>query len=125
MLKKIAVPMIAALMCAPAFPRADWNSLRFALEDARSMLERIAKSGDFEEAKDNARRARNALDDAAMAASDINCPSAYSELDDAATKTRRARDADDVEDFSDNIRRAIRSYNDAVRYLKQCTNSRN
>ncbi|BDB29517.1 DUF3168 domain-containing protein (plasmid) [Cupriavidus sp. P-10] len=110
----------AVAMAAPAC-HADWNTLRFALDEARSRLDRIAKSSDFEEAKDNARRAKNALEDAAMAASDINCPSAYSELDNAATRARRARDAPDVDEFSDNYRRAVRGFNDAIGYLRQCS----
>lgn len=120
----MSVVLASSALLLPMSVRADWSTLHYALDEARSKLERVAKSSDLDEARDNARRAKNALDDAAMAASDINCPSAYSELDDAATRAKRARDAYDVDDFSDNYRRALRSYNDAVDYLRQCAKRR-
>lgn len=115
---------VAATIVWPTVSVADWSSLRFALDDAKDKLQKVAKSSDFEEAKDYARRAKNALDDASIAASDINCPAAYSELDDAARRARRARDAGDVEEFSDEYRQAVRGYNDAVAYLQQCARRR-
>ena len=108
------------MLLAPTIGHADWDSLGYALDEARTLLERVSKSTDLDDAKNNIRRAKNALEDAALAASDIDCPSGYMELDDAATKARRARDADGVEEFNDNYRRTIRSYNDALVYLRQC-----
>jgi hypothetical protein len=88
--KNVAVAMMCAVMFGPAISRADWNNLRPALDEARSKLERISRSSDFDDAKYNAGRAKSALDDAVSAAASINCPMDHSELDDAATMARRA-----------------------------------
>jgi hypothetical protein len=122
--KNVAVAMMCAAMFAPAISHADWSNLRPALDDARSKLERISQSSDFDDAKYNAGRAKSALDDAVSAGASINCPMARSELDDAATMARRARDSDDGDEFSYNVRRAIHSYNDSIGYLKQCTSAK-
>lgn len=90
------------------------------VDDARSKLRRAANERSLEEAKDQARRAKSALEDAAQSAMDCQCQTAYSEFDDAATRARRARDADDAEDFVDNLNRAIRSYNYALQALRAC-----
>ncbi|WP_087649967.1 hypothetical protein [Caballeronia choica] len=123
-LKKVAVAMLVATLFSPAISFADWNSLRPALDDARSRLERISRSSDFDDAKFNAGRAKSALEDAESAAASIDCPMAHSELDDAATMARRARDAYDSNEFSYNVRRAIRSYNDSIDYLRLCANAK-
>ena len=94
--------------------------LSYSVDDARSRLRRAANEDDLDNAKDHARRAKNALDDAAMAALDCQCTVAYSEFDDAARRARRARDADGAEDFADQLNRAIRSYNSAIQALRTC-----
>jgi len=78
----------------------------------------------LEDARNYARRARSALDDAASSARDCDCQSANSEFDDAATRARRARDSDNARDFSDNLNRSIRSFNDALDHLRSCANRR-
>lgn len=98
--------------------------LTYAVDDARTKLKRAANETDFEDAKDYARRARSALDDAAMAAMDCKCDMAYMEFDSAATRARRARDADDPEEFVDSLNRAIRSFNSAIEALRACGRTR-
>jgi len=87
-------------------------------------LESISESSDFEEAKKNARRATNALEDAAMDAADVECSAAYVALADASTKARHAQDADEPIEFLGEIQLAIRSYNEAIRDLEQCMGGR-
>lgn len=96
----------------------------YSVDDARTKLKRAANETDFESAKDYARRAKSALDDAAMAAMDCKCTMAYSEFDTAASRARRARDADTVEEFVDSLNRSIRSFNSALDALRACTNTR-
>lgn len=98
--------------------------LFYAVDDARTQLKRAANETDFEDAKDYARRARNALDDAAMAAMDCECTIAYNDLDTAASRARRARDADTVEEFVDFLSRTIRLFNSASGALRACSRER-
>ncbi|HQR21083.1 MAG TPA: hypothetical protein PKV98_09455 [Burkholderiaceae bacterium] len=100
------------------------DMLRSNVDDARTYLQRAARSSDLDDARNYARRARNALDDAASSARDCDCQSAYSEFDDAATKARRARDSGDADEFAGNLNRAIRSFNDAIDYLRSCARRR-
>lgn len=120
--------LLAILVCFSsllAYPTAAVGSmcsmLSYLTEEARSKLERTAKERSLEDAKDLARRAKSALDDAALAAMDCQCHLAYSEFDSAASRARRASNADDAEDFVDDLRRAIRSYNSALGILSTCT----
>lgn len=94
------------------------------VDDARTRLRRAANENNLEEAKDLARRARNALDDAASSAQDCKCDEAYSEFDDAATRARRARDADSADDFVYNLNRSIKSFNSALSALRSCAQQR-
>jgi hypothetical protein len=96
------------------------NMLSFSLDDARTQLRRAINESDFEYAKDYARKARSALDDASMSAMDCGCLNLQMELDDAATKARRARDAYDADEFVSNINRAIRGFNSSIELLKSC-----
>lgn len=98
--------------------------LSYSVDDARTKLRRAANETDFESAKDYARRARGALDDAAMAAMDCRCNMVYSEFDTAASRARRARDADTVEELVDSLNRSIRSFNSALVALRACANAR-
>lgn len=98
--------------------------LSYAVDDARTKLRRAANETDLEDAKDYARRAKSALEDAAMAAMDCKCDMAYSEFDSAASRARRARDADDSEEFVDSLNRAIRSFNSALEALRDCARRR-
>ena len=98
--------------------------LSYSVDDAHAKLKRAANETDFEAAKDYARRANSALDDAAMAAMDCRCDMAYSELDAAASRARRARNADTVEEFVESLNRSIRSFNSALDALRACTNAR-
>ena len=76
---------------APISHASSCGMLSYSIDDARIKLSRAAKETDFESAKDYARRAKSALDDAAMAAMDCKCDMAYSEFDTAASRARRAR----------------------------------
>jgi hypothetical protein len=94
------------------------------VDDARTRLRRAANETNFEAAKDLARRARNALDDAASSAQDCKCDEGYLEFDDAATRARRARNADSAEDFMYNLNRSIKSFNSALDALRSCSQQR-
>jgi hypothetical protein len=89
-------------------------------DDARTNLRRAANETDFDSAKDYARRAKNALEDAAMSAMDCRCSIAHIEFDTAASYARRARDADTAEEYSDALNRAIREFNSALSALRSC-----
>jgi hypothetical protein len=87
---------------------------------ARIQLRRAAGETDLDAAKDYARRAKNALTDAAMSAMDCRCSVAHIEFDIAASYARRARDADTAEEFVDSLNRAIRAFNSALRAVQAC-----
>jgi hypothetical protein len=125
--KSVLMSLTVMLALSIALPNA-WASscsmLSYTVDDARNRLKRAANETDFEDAKDYARRAKSALDDAAMAAMDCSCDMAYSEFNTAASRARRARDADDPEEFVDSLRRAIRSFNSALDALRNCARRR-
>ena len=54
--------------------------LIFNMDDARTQLRRAINESDFESAKNYARRARSALDDASMGAMDCGCMSLQFDL---------------------------------------------
>jgi hypothetical protein len=125
--KSVWLSLSVILALSIALPNAWANScgmLSYTVGDARNRLKRAANETNFEDAKDYARRAKGALDDAAMAAMDCSCDSAYGEFDTAASRARRARDADDPEEFMDSLRRAIRSFNSALDALRDCARRR-
>lgn len=119
-----AMFILAALFMASNALASNCGMLSFAINDARTKLKRASNETDFEDAKDYARRARSALDDAAMAAMDCKCDMAYSEFDTAASRARRARDADTGEEFIDSLNRSIRSFNSALNALRACASAR-
>ncbi len=90
------------------------------VDDARTKLRRAADETDFDSAKDYARRAKSALEDAAMSAMDCQCSMAHMEFDSAASYARRARDADTSDEFVDSLNRAIRAFNSALIALRAC-----
>ncbi len=90
------------------------------VDDARTKLRRATNETDLDDAKDYARRAKSALDDAAMSAMDCQCHMAYMEFDTAASYARRARDADSAGEFVDSLNRAIRAFNSALDALRPC-----
>jgi vacuolar-type H+-ATPase subunit E/Vma4 len=96
------------------------DMLSFNVDEARSKLKRATNETDLESAKDAARRAKNALEEAAYSARDCGCDTAAMEFDSAATKARRARDASNADEFVDELNRAIRSYNSAIDFLRLC-----
>lgn len=96
------------------------SMISYAVDDARTKLKRAVNETDFESAKDYMRRAKSALDNAAMAAMDCKCNLAYIEFNSAASYARHARDADAPEEFVDSLNRAIRSFNSAVEALREC-----
>ncbi len=96
------------------------DMLLMNVDDARTKLRRAADETDFDSAKDYARRAKNALEDAAMSAMDCQCGMAHMEFDTAASNARRARDADTPDEFVDSLNRAIRSFNSALNALRIC-----
>lgn len=109
------------VLCVPAVGYAQCSMLSYNLDDAATKLKRTLRSTDFDEARDNANRARRALDDAAMSAQSCGCTYAYSELDDAARRARRARDASSVDEFNDEMRRSVRDFNSGVEALRACS----
>ena len=94
--------------------------LSYNVDDARTKLRGAANESSFEDAKDYARRAKSALDDAAMSAMNCRCEMAYSEFDTAASRARHARDADSPGEFGEALNRAIRAFNNAIRELQSC-----
>jgi len=100
------------------------SSLSQNIDDARTELTRARDSNDFDNAKNYARRAKNELEDAELAANDCKCPLAASEFDDAARHAKRARDSDSGSDFANELRRAIRDFNSALSNIRLCKSSR-
>lgn len=103
---------------------SDCNMLLSNVDDARTKLKRAANETDLESAKDYARRAKNALEDTAISATDCECDTASSAFDTAASHARRARDADNPEEFVDSLHRAIRAFNAALDALRDCARKR-
>ena len=94
------------------------------IDDARSRLQRALNTSDLDEGKDQARRAKSALEDASMSAMDCKCNTAYMEFDDSSVRARRARDASDGQEFIDSLNRAVRSYNSALDAMRTCASQR-
>jgi len=105
----------------PRAHAATCSMLSFVVHDARTQLKRAASAVDFDVAKSHARRARRALDDAAMAAMDCGCDMAHVEFDSASSRARRARDADELDEFVDSLNRAIREFNSGIDALRICS----
>ena len=109
-------------------PVAGWTQscdmISYNIDDARSRLQRAARASDLDEGRDQARRAKSALEDASMSAMDCKCDMAHMEFDDAATRARRARDASDGREFVENLNRAIKSYNSALDAVRVCASGR-
>ena len=108
--KRFPVVLLLGIVGAAWLPSSALAStcsmLSYSVDDARTKLRRAATETELEDAKDQARRAKSALEDAASASMDCKCDLAYSEFDDAATRARRARDADDAEEFVEQINRS-------------------
>jgi len=119
-----AALVLALMVFAPFAYASNCSMLSYAVDDARTKLKRAANETDLEDAKDYARRAKSALDDAAMAAMDCQCDMAQMEFDSAASRARRARDADDPEEFADSLNRAIRAFNSSIEALRTCSRGR-
>ena len=66
----LALVLFALAAFAPIAHASSCDMLSYSIDDARTKLKRTANETDFESAKDYARRAKIALDDAAMAAMD-------------------------------------------------------
>lgn len=98
--------------------------LSYNVDDARSRLQSAARASDLDDGKDQARRAKSALEDASMSAMDCKCNTAYMEFDDASVRARRARDASDGQEFVDSLNRAIRAYNSALDAMRTCASQR-
>ncbi len=113
--------LLALPLTAHAF---SCDMLSMNVDEARSQLSRAARERDLESAKDYARRAKGALEDAAMSAMDCKCQMAHLEFEDAASRARWARDASDGDSFASNLNRSIRAYNAGVASLKACASER-
>jgi hypothetical protein len=100
------------------------GKLAASVDDARTLLLRAANEPAFEEAKSQALRAKNALDDAALSSMDCQCKGAHSEFDTAALRARRARDAYSPNEYVDSLDAAIRAFNSAIGELKSCAAQR-
>lgn len=96
------------------------DMLTYDIDDVKTRLRRAANETNLEDAKDYARKARSAFDDAAMGALDCGCINLQIELDDGSTASRRARDASDYREFTYNLNKAIRSYNNSIELVKSC-----
>jgi hypothetical protein len=121
------MPRRTALVCLvvslylPASSNAiSCRMLWYSVDDARLQLRRATEESDLEQAKDQARRVKRALDDSAMGAMDCGCTSAFTAFDEAATNSRRARDADNSEEYVDYLNRSIRRFNAALEELRAC-----
>jgi hypothetical protein len=97
------------------------DMLGMNVDDARTKLRRASDETDLDAAKDYARRAKSALEDAAMSAMDCRCSMAHIEFDNAASYARRARDAGTAEEFVSALNRAIDAFNSALNALRSCT----
>ncbi len=122
--KKTGTAFLALFALSSTAHAVTCDMLRYNVDEARTQLRRAANETDFEDAKNYARRARNALDEAAMSAMDCKCLMAHSEFDTAASRARRARDADSVGEFVDSLNRAIRAFNSALDALRACASQR-
>ena len=116
--------VFALVAFAPIAHASSCDMLSYSIDDARTKLKRAANETDFDSAKEHARRAKSALEAAAMAAMDCECVMAHSEFDTAASRARRARDADNVDEFVDSLNRSIRSFNSALEALRSCPRNR-
>jgi hypothetical protein len=96
------------------------DMLGMNVDDARTKLRRASDETDLDAAKDYARRAKSALEDAAMSAMDCRCSMAHIEFETAASYARRASDAGTEEEFVDSLNRAIRAFNSALSALRAC-----
>jgi len=94
--------------------------LLFNIDYAQTKLQQTLSETDFESAKDYARLAKNALQDAAISSMDCGCDMAFLEFDTAATYAKRARDADTPREFVESLNRAIRSFNSGLDALQLC-----
>lgn len=119
-----AILVLALCLACPNTFAITCDMLPLNVDDARTYLRRAANETDLEAAKDYARRAKRALDDAAMSAMDCRCEMAYIEFDTAASRARRAAYADSVEEFIDSLNRAIRAFNSAINALRICASER-
>lgn len=111
---------VALCMASSDVSAVTCDMLAMNVDDARTQLRRAADENDFDAAKDYARRAKSALEDAAMSAMDCQCSMAHMEFDTAASYARRARNADAAEEFIDSLNRAIRAFNSALNALRAC-----
>jgi hypothetical protein len=111
----VALCLVSSDVCA-----VTCDMLVMNVDDARTKLRRAADETDFDSAKDYARRAKSALEDAAMSAMDCQCSMAHMEFDSAASYARRARDAGTSDEFVDSLNRAIRAFNSALIALRAC-----
>ncbi len=114
------VGSLVIVMCIPTVGYA-CSMLSYNLDDAVTKLKRTLRSTAFDDAKNNANRARRALDDAAMSANSCGCSYAYSELDDSARRARRASNASSVDEFNDEIRKSVRDFNSGVDAIRSCS----
>ena len=117
---KILVLTTFLLAAASSAQAITCNMISVFLDDARSTLERTSNETDFEAAKNSARKAKNALDEAAMASMNCKCTMAFSEFDSAASKANRAKNASTPQELYDSLNRAINSYNSALKALESC-----
>lgn len=116
-LKILAVLLV--LLATPVHAY-DCQMLPTFIDDAETQLRRAIRATDLEEGQSYARRAKNALDDVALAAMGCQCTLAYSEFDTAASKARRAQSTDDPDDFVYQLRAAVRAYNAGIDALQLC-----
>ena len=125
MIRRQSIWLSLALAFTPA---VGWTQscamLSSNIDDARSRLQRALNTSDLDEGKDQARRAKSALEDASMSAMDCKCNTAYMEFDDSSVRARRARDASDGQEFIDSLNRAVRSYNSALDAMRTCASQR-
>jgi len=126
---RVRAVQAALLACAIGFASGTagaqgCKTLVASVGDARTMLLRAANEAAFEEAKNQALRAKNALDEAALSSMNCHCQGASSEFDTAALRARRARDAYSTNEYVASLDAAIQAFNSAIGELQSCAAQR-
>lgn len=94
------------------------------VDEARAKLLKARDAKDLNAAKELARIAKTAIDDAETAASSCRCTNAANDFSDAAIHVRRSREAGSLKDFSASLAKGIDGFNAALQSMRVCASSR-
>ena len=97
--------------CGDAYDAADW---------AYTYAKRGYNSSNIDDLHYNARKAKNAADDAMSEADDCDCRYAYDAADWAYTYAKRAYNEDDLDDALEYMRKAKNAADDAMSEADDC-----